>query len=224
MRIALLGGTGDIGEGLALRWGKRTDHTIAIGSRDDERGRAAANDYARDVPSGQYVGGDNRTVSDGADVIVLSVPSYHVESVIETIRGSLSSGTILVTPAAGLKSDDEGVHFNPPPAGSVTRLVEQSAPEDCPVVGCFHNVPAEPLADLDTEMDLDTPLIANDDDARESVDALVDAIPGMNTVHAGPIANAPEIESLVPLLLNLKRYGSIGDGLSIRIRSMRSGD
>ncbi|WP_396610747.1 NADPH-dependent F420 reductase [Haloferax sp. S1W] len=207
MRIALLGGTGDIGEGLALRWAYHTDHEVIIGSRDPEKARAKADEYETELSSrGRDVkvnGFANEMAADRASVVVLAVPPYHVADTIEAVSDSLSEGDVLVTPAAGIKRDDEGFHYHPPKAGSVTALVADAAPEDVPVVGAFHNLAAGRLADLDADLGIDTLLVADDPDAKETVRLLADGIEGLRPLDAGGLANASEIEALTPLLINV---------------------
>ncbi|MGB9957351.1 NADPH-dependent F420 reductase [Haloferax prahovense] len=214
MRIALLGGTGDIGEGLALRWAYHTDHEVIIGSRDPDRARAKADEYETELSSrGRDVkvnGFTNEMAADRASVVVLAVPPYHVSDTIEAVADSLSEGDVLVTPAAGIKRDDDGFHYHPPKAGSVTALVADAAPDDVPVVGAFHNLAAGRLADLDADLGIDTLLVADDEDAKETVRLLAEGIDGLRALDGGGLANAPEIEAVTPLLINVAQNN---DGL-----------
>ncbi|MFC7204652.1 NADPH-dependent F420 reductase [Haloferax namakaokahaiae] len=222
MRIALLGGTGDIGEGLALRWAYDTDHEVIIGSRDPEKAREKADEYETELSSrGRDVkinGFTNEMAADRASVVVLSVPPYHVADTIESVSGSLSEGDVLVTPAVGIKRDDDGFHYHAPKAGSVTALVTDAAPEGVPVVGAFHNLPAARLADLDSDLDIDTLLIADDDDAKETVRLLADGIEGLRPLDAGGLANASEIEALTPLLINVAHNNKGLNDLGVRFQ------
>ena len=207
MRIALLGGTGDIGEGLALRWAFHTDHEVIIGSRDPEKARAKADEYETELSSrGRDVkvnGFTNEMAADRASVVILAVPPYHVADTVEAVSDSLSEGDVLVTPAAGIKRDDDGFHYHPPKAGSVTALVADAAPDDVSVVGAFPNLAAGRLADLDADLGIDTLLVADDPDAKETVRLLADGIDGLRPLDAGGLANASEIEALTPLLINV---------------------
>ena len=210
MRIALLGGTGDIGEGLALRWANDTDHEILIGSRDPEKARTAVEGYeevleARGVEA-SVKGFANEMAADRADVAVLSVPPYYAGDTVEAVEDQLDAGTILVTPAVGMKGDEDGMHYHPPGAGSVTELVAQRAPDGVPVVGAFHNLAAGKLANLDADLDLDTLVVADDDDAKRVVSRLAEEIDGLRALDAGPLANAAEVESVTPLVINVARY------------------
>ena len=210
MRIALLGGTGDIGEGLALRWAYDSHHEIIIGSRNPTRAREKAAEYETELSSRgldrDISGFANEMAADRADVAILAVPPYHVESTVESIADRLDDETILVSPAVGMQRDDAGMHYHQPPAGSVTALAANAAPEGVSTVGAFHTLAADQLANLDVELSVDTLVVGDDADAKEIVMRLASEIEGLRPLDAGPIANAPEVESLTPLLINIARY------------------
>jgi NADPH-dependent F420 reductase len=124
-----------------------------------------------------------------------------VTDTIETVAGELDSSTVLVSPAVGMDGDEDGLHYRPPEAGSVTALAAATAPDDVPVVGAFHNLPADRLADLG----IDT-LVVGAGEPKETVLDLADEIEGLRGVDAGPLANAPEVEGVTPLLINVARY------------------
>ena len=214
MRIALLGGTGDIGEGLALRCAFHSDHEIVIGSRDPEKARAKAEAYEAETEDRgvdtKITGFENEMAADRADVVVLAVPAYHIADTIEAVADSLDEGDILVTPATGMKRDEEGFHYHKPGAGSVTKIAVDAAPEGVPVVGAFHNLAAGRLTDLDAELGIDTLLISDDESAKSTVASLAEDIDGLRALDAGGIANAAEVESVTPLLINV---GMNNDGL-----------
>jgi predicted dinucleotide-binding enzyme len=193
MRIALLGGTGDIGQGLALRWAYDSNHEIVLGSRDPEKARTKAEEYETELDSlgrdRKVTGFVNEMAADRADVVVLAVPAYHVSDTVEAVTESLNE-SILVTPAVGMSRDDDGFHYNPPPHGSVAALAAE--------------------ADLEADIDWDTPVFGDDTDAKETVMQLAADIEGLRPLDAGGLANAAEVESLTPLLINLAREN---DGL-----------
>ena len=207
MRIALLGGTGDIGQALALRWARDTDHEILIGSRDPEKARGKADEYETELSSvgveREVKGFANEMAADRADVVVLAVPAFHARDTVESVADRIEDADVLVSPAVGMNRDDDGFHYKPPKTGSVTRLVADAAPEGVPVVGAFHNLSADRLANLDVELDLDTLAVGDDEDAVETVVQLAGQIEGLRALKAGGIANAAEVESLTPLLINL---------------------
>jgi len=207
MRIALLGGTGDIGQALALRWARDTNHEILIGSRDPERARTKADEYETELDSvgveREVKGFANEMAADRADVVVLAVPAFHARDTVEAVADRIEDADVLVSPAVGMDRDEEGFHYKPPKAGSVTKLVADAAPDEVPVVGAFHNLSADRLANLDVELDLDTLVVGDDEDAVETVRQLADQIEGLRALKAGGIANAAEVESMTPLLINI---------------------
>jgi len=207
MEIALLGGTGDIGEGLALRWAYDTDHEVIIGSRDAERAKNKAEEYRTELDSrgveASVSGYENSEAAARANVVVCAVPAYHLTDTIEAVADDLDEGDVLVSPAVGMKRDEDGMHYNKPGAGSVTALAAGAAPEGVPVVGAFHNLAADRLANLDADLDVDTLVVGDDDGAVETVSALADAVDGLRALSAGPIANAAEVEAVTPLVINI---------------------
>ena len=208
MRIALLGGTGDIGEGLALRWAFDTDHEVIVGSRDPDKARAKADEYETELDSrgvdATVKGFANEMAADRAQVVVAAVPPYHLADTVESVADKLDEGDVLVSPATGIKRDDDGsFHYHAPSAGSVTRLAADAAPEGVRVVGAFHNLPAGRLADLDTDLGIDTLVLGDDDDAKDLVANLSEEIEGLRALDGGGIGNAMEVEAITPLLINV---------------------
>jgi len=222
MRIALLGGTGDIGAGLAVRWAYHTHHDVVIGSRDPDAAHGAADEYAEAVASHgrerKLTGFENAMATDRADVVVLCVPPYHVADTVESVADELDGDDILVTPAAGIKREDGGFRSHAPSAGSVTALVADAAPDDVPVVGAFHTLPAGRLADLDAELDIDTPVVGDDDSAKRQVIGLAEDIDGLRALDAGGIGAAAEVESVTPLLLNVAQNNDGLHDLGVRFQ------
>jgi len=220
MEIALLGGTGDIGEGLALRWAAETAHDVVIGSREADRAATTAGEYESEL-EGQGIdasieGLANPEAAARADVVVLAVPAYHLADTIEAVVAELDEETVLVTPAVGMKRDEDGFHYNRPGAGSVTELAADAAPEGVPVVGAYHNLPAGRLADLNAELGIDALIVGDDGDAIETVTEITEDIEGLRAVDAGPLANAPEIEAITPLLINVAKHNDGMHDLGIR--------
>ena len=220
MQIALLGGTGDIGEGLALRFAYDTDHDVVIGSREASRAETKAREYETELDSRgltvDVTGLENADAARDADVVVLAVPAYHLADTVEAIADDIDEDTVLVTPAVGMKRDEDGFHYNRPGAGSVTALAAEAAPEDVPVVGAFHNLPAARLANLDADLGIDTAIVGDDADAVDTVTRLTEEIEGLRPVDAGPLANAAEIEAITPLLINVAKNNDGMHDLGVR--------
>jgi len=221
MRIALLGGTGDIGEALALRWAFHSNHEVIVGSRDPERARSKAEAYETELASlGREVsinGFENAMAADRADVVVASVPAYHLVDTVEAVADRLGDA-VLVTPAVGMQRDEAGFHYNRPGAGSVAALAAEAAPDDVPVVGAFHNLAADRLATLDVEIDWDTLVFGDDEDAKITVMQLAEEIEGLRALDAGGLANAAEVEALTPLLINVAQHNDGMHDLGVKFQ------
>ena len=207
MRIALLGGTGDIGAGLALRLGRDTDHELLVGSRDPEKARTSADGYGAELEDrgvdASIKGFENAMAADRADVVVLAVPAYHLVDTVEAVADRLDSDTVLVSPAVGMKRDESGFHYNRPGAGSVAALAAEATPDGVPLVGAFHNLPAGGLADLDRDFEWDTLVFGDDAEAKSTVIDLAAGIDGLRPLDVGGLDNAAEVESVTPLLINV---------------------
>lgn len=206
MRIALLGGTGDIGEGLALRWAFDTNHEVIIGSRDPDRARQKAEEYETELASRGVEttihGFVNPMAADRADVVVASVPAEYVISTVDDVVDKLND-SILVSPAVGMERDQTGLHYTPPAAGSFTEAVAAVVSPRTPVVGAYHNLAADRMANLDADINLDVPIVGDDNDAKDTISRLTEGIDGLRPLDAGGIPNASEVESITPLLINL---------------------
>lgn len=211
MELAILGGTGDIGEGLAVRFASDTDHAITIGSRDAAKASERARAYekrlsAHDVETA-INGTDNSSAAASADVVILAIPPHHVGDTVEALaEDDVLSDQLLISPAVGMNGDGDGLHYRPPSTGSVTEFVAERAPESVPVAGAFHNLAADRLADLEATLDVDTLVVADDPAVSERVVTLTADLAGVRPIPAGPLSNAAEVESLTPLLINIARY------------------
>ena len=221
MDIALLGGTGDIGEGLALRWADDTDHTVVVGSRDAGKAAAAAEEYEATLAgrdgAATIEGLTNADAAARADVVVTAVPAYHLTDTVEAVADELGDA-ILVSPAVGMKHDEDGFHYNRPGVGSVTELAATAAPDGTPVVGAFHNLAAGRLADVETDLHWDTIVVGDDTDAKATVSDVAEGIDGLRALDGGPLANAAEVEGLTPLLINVARHNDGLHDLGVQFR------
>ncbi len=219
MRIALLGGTGALGRGLALRLGRDTNHDVVIGSRDPERAREAVADYESTLQAAgadtSMTGFENGMAAERGDIVVLGVSPYHLSDLLETVVPRFRDETIVVTPAVGMKRADGGMTYAPPPQGSVAALVRERVPTEHPVVGAFHTLPADRLADLTASLDMHTLVFGDDDRAVKQIRSVADAIAGLETMVAGGLDQAAAVESLTPLLVTL---GEVNDNAGLGLK------
>ncbi|MCY4466491.1 MAG: NADPH-dependent F420 reductase [Chloroflexi bacterium] len=210
--LAILGGTGKEGAGLALRWA-RHGYRIIIGSRSAQRAKMRAAEMLAEVPGSQLSGMGNAEAAAAADIVVLSVPYSAHKATLESVREACA-GKILV---------DLTVPLQPPqimtvnlPAGQAAALEAQALLGDSvAVVAAFQNVSAVKLRQLDQLVDCDVLVCADDAAAKAQIIELT-AAAGMRGIDAGSLKNAVAAESLTPLLLHINRaYRVKGAGIRI---------
>lgn len=223
MEIALLGGTGDIGEGLALRWARDSDHSVIVGSREADKAERTADEYytalkAAGVATPDVAGYSNETAAELADVVVVSVPPAYATSTVEAVAPSLGDGDVLVSPAVRMTRDSAGFHYDPPESGTVAEAISVAAPDGVPVVGAFQNLAAGALSDLDNDLDADVVVTGDDADAKRTVARLAEDVEGLRALDGGPLANSDVVESVTPLLINLAMHNEGMHDLGVRFR------
>jgi NADPH-dependent F420 reductase len=220
-RIAIIGGTGDQGKGLALRWA-RAGFEIIIGSRDRERARAASAETramlnASGANNFNLDSATNADAAAAAQIIVLTIPfAAHIPTLKE-IREKINAGSLIVDvtvplePAVGGKPTRVlGVW-----AGSAAEQCRELAPEGVQVVSAFQNVGAEALARLDHEVECDVIVCGDDKEAKQRARPLVAAIPGCRYVDGGPLANSRTVEAITALLIGFNIRYKTHTGLRI---------
>lgn len=219
VRIALLGGTGDMGEGLALRWAK--NHEVIIGSREAQKGMKAAEKYmakARafygDAMRGTIRGTSNPEAAAQADVIVLTIPHEYAASIILGIKDRLKPSQIVVSPVVPMVKVDKGMLYSPIiEDGKVMSYAEALAKElkDIPVVAAYHAISAKKLANPALVLSYDVPIAGDDEEAVKVVMELTQEIRNLRPVYVGPLRSALMIEALTPLIINAAIYSKIKD-------------
>jgi hypothetical protein len=202
--LAILGGTGDLGLGLALRWAA-AGYPVVIGSRAVERAEAAARDVAARVAHVAGArpprGAGNHAAAQAGDVVVLSVPYAAMAETARAVADAVA-GKVAVSVVVPLVSPRVAV-VQLPAAGSAAAELQALWP-DARVVAAFQNVAADLLADPDASIDCDVLVSGDDAAAKARVLALCAAI-GLDALDAGPLANAGVVEGLTSLLIGLNR-------------------
>ena len=218
--IAILGGTGDQGLGLALRFG-RAGRPVVIGSRKADRALAAAEEVRKAVPEAQVRGCENPEATAAAPIVILSVPFEHTASTVKTIRDSLVEGQIVVSMGVPLATaiGDGAARTLGIWQGSCAELVASLVPRGVHVVSAFQNVSAHRLQTLDEPVECDV-LVSGAKAARARVMTLCDLVPGLRAVDGGPLANARIAESLTALLIGLNVRYRVTEGLGIRFTGL----
>ncbi|HEY7493114.1 MAG TPA: NADPH-dependent F420 reductase [Candidatus Tectomicrobia bacterium] len=212
MIVSILGGTGEQGPGMALRWAK-AGVDIIIGSRQLARATHMAAELNQELGRDLIRGMENPEAAAAADVVALTVPFAAHRSTIEAVKTSLS-GKILIDVCVPLDPDNpRKMRF--PPAGSATEEAQEILGENARVVAAFQNVAAHELRHHTHPIDCDVLVCGNDRDARQTVIRLVEQM-GLHPVDAGLAYNARIIEGLTALLIGLNiRHKVKGSGIRL---------
>ncbi|PVZ09006.1 NADPH-dependent F420 reductase [Actinomycetospora cinnamomea] len=213
LTVGVLGGTGNQGQGLALRWAQAGIGVI-VGSRAAERAENSAKEYREAAGVDHVRGADNATCAAEADVVIAAVPW---ESHAETLRGLVEplKGKILVDCVVPIGFDKKGPYPLPVAEGSAAQQAEQILPESR-VTAAFHNVSAVLLADLEQpSVDCDVLVLGDDREATDVVRALADAIPGVRGIYGGRLRNAYQVECLTANLIAINRRYKVHASIKI---------
>ncbi len=215
MKIAVLGGTGNIGVGLSMRL-SIAGYDVIVGSRNKEKAKEKAREYETILKSMGYENeieyADNRRASELCDVAILAIPCEHVFSTAESLKDVLE-GKIVVSPAVPMKKEGKTFYYSPPPEGSAAEKIA-SILHNSQVASAFHTIPAKKFADMKAVFSWDVP-VCGEKSAKEVVMEIVNSIDGLRALDAGPLSSSRLVESVTPLLINVAIRAGMRD-LSIK--------
>lgn len=210
-KLGIIGGTGQLGFGLALRF-SAAGYAVSIGSRDEDRARECAAQIANQTKT-TLSSGDNFSVATNTDIIIVTVPFSAQEETLKSIR-TAAAGKIVVDTTVPLKPP-KVMRVQLPPAGSAGLRARELLSADTRLVSAFQNIAAAHLSHLDRNLEGDVLVSGDDKSAREEVIGLAEAI-GLTAWHAGPLENSVVAEGLTSVLIFLNKQYSL-DGAGIRI-------
>lgn len=218
--IAILGGTGDQGLGLALRFTK-AGRPVVIGSRKAERAEQAAAEVREKVPDADVAGFENAEATKRAPIVILSVPFEHTAATVKGLKEVLEPGQIVVCMAVPLAVavGDGPMRTVGVWQGSAAEMVESLVPEGVRVVSAFQNVPAHRLMTLDEPVECDVVVSGKPAD-REPVMALCALVPGLRALNGGPLGNARIVESMTALMIGLNVRYKVPEGCGVRFTGL----
>ncbi|MGI9309068.1 MAG: NADPH-dependent F420 reductase [Gammaproteobacteria bacterium] len=209
--ISIIGGTGSLGSGLALRWAT-AGLPVIIGSRDAGRAQESASKIANASGNASISGMDNLAAAEAGDILVITVKFNHQKSTLEQIRAA-AQGKIVVDTTVPLVPP-KVARVQLPAEGSAGLIAQKILGENVSVISAFQNISAGSLQS-DTEIDCDVLVTGDNVDNRETIVQLAQA-GGMRAWHAGPLDNSVAAEALTSLLIHLnKRYKSDHTGIRI---------
>ncbi|MCK9630322.1 MAG: NADPH-dependent F420 reductase [Methanoregula sp.] len=210
MKIGIVGGTGDIGEGMAMRLSAHYD--VVVGSREQDKAEATCTMGRTEVTKRgkpcSLTGVTNQQAIDAADVIILAIPFKHAASTLATLHGF--ENKIVVSPVNPMEKTDHFV-FVPPAEGSAALMIRKILPKEARICSAFNTIAANKWKALDEELDYSVPVCSDDAEAKKTVMEIVNKVSRFKAFDAGPLASSCMVESLTPLLLNIARYNKMRD-------------
>ncbi len=211
-KIAVLGGTGAQGSGLALRLAA-AGHTVTIGSRSPDKARTAAAELSAKLDDKSIAGDDNRQAAAAAEIVMLTVPYAVQKATVDEVLDQIA-GKILIDATVPLVPPKVSV-VQLPEGQSAVAAIQQRVGSQTRVVSAFQNVSAPHLADLHHDIDCDVLVCGDDQAACETAIGLIADI-GMRGLYAGPIRNSAAVEALTSVLIAINRRHKVtGSGIRI---------
>lgn len=221
-RIAIVGGTGPEGRGLALRWARAGEHII-IGSRDAQRARDAASEIQKRAGASSKVeGAENAEAVAACDTVMLTVPfSGHAE-LLKKLKPAFRAGAVLIDATVPLAAEVGGRATRTLGIwqGSAAQQAAELVPTSVAVVGAFHNVSAT-LLDGDGPVECDVIICTDDDRARQVASDLACKIPGVRAIDGGRLENARIVEQITALLISINLRNKV-HATGIRITGLEA--
>ena len=219
MKIGIIGGTGDIGEGIALRVSDR--HEIILGSRDPAKAVETAEKIIgilkeRGLKS-SCRGTTNEEAVRDADIVVISLPFQHVGPTLSAISPKYFEGKIVISPVNPMERKDGCFMYCPPAEGSAALAIKKMLPDSARLVTAFNNIAARKWAQLDVVLDYTVAVTSDDQQAKAEVMKFVSEISELKPVDAGKLDVACIVESLTPLTINIAQNSKLKD-LSIYMK------
>ena len=202
--VTIVGATGDLGFGLALRLAQ-AGTPVVIGSRDADRAAEAAERVLAAVPGADARGLANPDAAAASDIVVLSVPFASQASTLRSIRDALQPGQLLLDVTVPLAAAVGGraTRTLGVPQGSAAQQAQELVPAGVTVVSALHTVAAKHLADVDHALDEDVLVCGDDREAKARIAALLKRIPGLRPIDAGRLETARIVEQITALTIGI---------------------
>lgn len=214
IKVGLIGGTGEEGRGLALRWAL-AGALVSIGSRTIERARTTADELnqllgARGDSSVQRIKhGENQAVIAGSQLVLLTVPFAHAASTLEAHRQDFRESSILIDITVPVSFEQGRVRYVELPEGSASEHLKTLLPENIPLIAAFKTEPAHLLAEIDEPLDCDSFVAGDSKEAKARVIEAIGFIKGLRAVDAGTLYSARTLERMTVLAIGINRRHKI---------------
>lgn len=209
MKLGLIGGTGGMGEGFALRWSTR--HDVIIGSREVQKAKDAAETYAKvaresygNRMTGSISGDENLAVTRSSDILLLSIHYEHIADMCSQLSKELKDTCIVITPIVPMEKTGAGFVYIPLERAKkpAAEIVADNLPPRSRIVSAFHTISEARLKNITESLDSDTFVCGDDRNIVSTVNSLISEIAGLRPIYLGPLSISYQAEILTPMLLN----------------------
>ncbi|MEW6128719.1 MAG: NADPH-dependent F420 reductase [Acidobacteriota bacterium] len=211
LKIGIIGGTGEEGRGLALRWAM-AGAQVTIGSRAIEKAQEATDELNKILGSRKIHHATNQDAVKEADFILLTVPFDYAASTIESLKEHFRADAILIDITVPVVFEQGRVRYHEPAEGSASEHLKTKLPENIPLVAAFKTEPAHMLADASAQLDCDTFVASDHKEAKARVIEAIKYIEGLRPVDAGVLYSARCLERMTILLIGINRRHKIKNG------------
>lgn len=214
--VAIVGATGALGFGLAVRLG-RAGVPVTIGSREEERAKEAVARAREAVPEGEFSGAQNAAAAEAAEVVVLSVPFRSQSETLKNLREALRAGQLLIDATVPLAAAVSGkaTRMLGVWQGSAAQVAAEMAPQGVRVVSALHTVSAASLTDLDHALEQDVLVCGDSREDKRRAARLLERIEGFRCVDCGPLEMARIAESMTALMISVNARHKTHAGVRI---------
>ena len=214
--VPIVGGTGSLGFGLAVRLARAGVPTV-LGSRRRESAEEAAQRARERVPEGDIEGLENAEAVTRGEIVFLTVPFRAQSENLTNLREALREGQVLVDATVPLAAAVSGkaTRILGVPQGSAAEQAQEMAPEGVTVVSALHTVAGNALSDLEHDLDEDVLICGDEREPKRRVAELVDRIAGLRAINAGALETARLVEGLTPLLISINARNKATAGIRL---------
>ncbi len=208
LKIGIIGGTGGMGKGFAIRW--CINHDVLVGSRDASRAASSAEEYTKIAKeaygqiNGTISGNDNSSVAKESDVLILSIQYENIDSTCSQLLPQIKDSCVVISPIVPMTKTDVGFEFIPIKENKPFsyQLVEKYMKDKTKLVSAFHVISEKKLANPSLNLDYDIFVCGDDQNSVNVVNGLINEIKGLRPIYLGPGSLSYMAEISTPLLLN----------------------
>ncbi|CAN5768691.1 NADPH-dependent F420 reductase [soil metagenome] len=217
MKIGIIGGTGGMGEGFALRW--CANHEIILGSRDKQKAQTVSENHIKNIKNSKHAekvkgtirGNDNPSVAKESDILILAIPYENIQTTCTEIANLIDDNCIIVSPIVPMNRNQDGFYYIPFQEGkkSAGMMVAENLPKCNKIVSAFHTISEIKLKDVESALNADTFVCTNNKESLAKISDLVSEIDGLRSIYLGPLSLSYQAEVMTPMILNASKQNKI---------------